>query len=76
MSSTEHELDILQLLLEGLTNREMANELHLSPFTLRNIISNLFIKYEARNRTELIIKYLIKRQHDHKCVFPKTNRIR
>jgi len=51
MSSTEHELDILQLLLEGLTNREI-------------------------NRTELIIKYLIKRQHDHKCVFPKTNRIR
>ncbi len=52
---------ILELLFDGLTNLEIGQTLHLSPLTVRNCISQLLAKFDARNRTDLVVKVVIMR---------------
>lgn len=51
---TEREFDVLELLQQGLTNREIALELHLSPGTIRNYTSSIYHKLKVRNRLEAV----------------------
>jgi DNA-binding NarL/FixJ family response regulator len=46
------ELDILRLLAAGRQNGDIARELVISPFTVRNHISNLLRKLQLENRTQ------------------------
>jgi len=46
------ELRILQLLTEGLTNREIADEMFLAEKTVKNYVSNLLAKLGFQRRTE------------------------
>lgn len=55
---TEREIDILRLIGEGLSNREIASKLYLGEGTIRNYITNLLEKLELRDRTQLAIFYL------------------
>ncbi len=48
------ETDIAVLIARGLTNKEMAAELNISPATVRTHIYNLYRKAGARSRVELI----------------------
>lgn len=50
------ELEVLQLLAEGCTNREIAERLFLSLSTVKGHISNIIGKLLARNRTEAVVK--------------------
>lgn len=50
---TPRERDILQLLLDGLTNRELAERLHISSKTAEEHRANLLRKMEVRNSTQL-----------------------
>lgn len=43
---------ILDLIAEGLTNREIAEELYLAEKTVKNYVSNLLSKLEMRRRSE------------------------
>jgi DNA-binding NarL/FixJ family response regulator len=52
---TERESDILKLIGEGLSNKEIAAELFLGEGTIRNYITNLLEKLELRDRTQLTI---------------------
>lgn len=52
ISKREHE--VLVLMAQGLSNREIAEKLFLSPHTVKSHSSNLFIKLNARRRTEAI----------------------
>jgi len=52
---TERELDVLRLLAEGLTDREIAEELHLSVTTIRYHVNNLISKTGQSSRTELAV---------------------
>lgn len=52
---TERELDVLRLLTEGLTDKEIADALHLSATTVRYHVSNLIFKTGASSRTELAV---------------------
>lgn len=70
INTTERELKILRLIFEGLTNREIGERLYLSPYTVRNYISLLLIKFEARNRTNLLLKFVTERRHHHRRLFP------
>ena len=63
---TASERDVLHLLLGGLTNREIGYGLCLSPFTVRNYISRLLEKFEARNRTNLVVKLIVLRKRQHR----------
>ncbi|KAB3530344.1 response regulator transcription factor [Alkaliphilus serpentinus] len=55
---TERELEILKLVGEGLSNKEIANSLYLSEGTVRNYVTSLLEKLELRDRTQLAIFYL------------------
>jgi len=49
---TERELDVLQLVVRGLSNREIAAQLVLSPRTIERHLENLYRKTDTRNRAE------------------------
>ena len=49
---TDREREVLALLVDGKTNKEIANELTLSPATVRGYVSNILSKLGAGNRTE------------------------
>ena len=49
---TAREVEVLLLIAQGKTNREIGNELHLSARTVQRHISNLYVKINVRNRVE------------------------
>jgi DNA-binding CsgD family transcriptional regulator len=51
---SERELEVLQLLAAGRSNKEIAHQLHVSPNTVKTHVAKLFEKLEARRRTEAI----------------------
>ena len=54
---TPRELDIYQAVAKGLNNKEIAEKFYLSEGTIRNYISQLLLKLELRDRTQLAISY-------------------
>ncbi len=52
------EREILELVSEGLSNREIAEKIYLSEGTVRNYITALLEKLSLRDRTQLAIFYL------------------
>jgi DNA-binding NarL/FixJ family response regulator len=55
---TQREMDILKLVGEGLSNKEIANKLFLSEGTTRNYVTGLLEKLGLRDMTQLAIFYL------------------
>ena len=55
---SSRELDILKLLGDGLSNKEMAKILFISDGTVRNYVTALLEKLNLRDRTQLAIFYL------------------
>ncbi len=53
---TERERDVLKLIAQGLTNSAIAEQLLLSPKTVRNHISNIFSKLQVADRAEAIAR--------------------
>ena len=51
---TEREVQVLKLVAEGKTTKQIAAELFLSPGTVRNYVSTILDKLGARNRIEAI----------------------
>ena len=52
---SQRERDILQLLVEGLSNAEIAHRLYLSEGTVRNYLSSLFVKLGVSDRTQAVV---------------------
>lgn len=53
---SSRELDVLQLMAEGLSNRQIASRLFLSENTVKTHSSNLFEKMEVQRRTQAVDK--------------------
>ncbi len=53
---SKRELEVLELIAQGMSNREIADKLFVSPHTVKSHSSNLFVKLSARRRTEAIKK--------------------
>ena len=51
---TPREEEVLRLLAEGLSTKEIARALRLSPETVRSHLESLYAKLEARNRVEAL----------------------
>ena len=51
------EQGIIELVAEGLSNREIAEKLYLSEGTVRNYISTILDKLKLRDRTQLAVFY-------------------
>lgn len=54
---TEKERSIIELVADGLSNKEIAAELYLGEGTVRNYISSLLEKLGLRDRTQLAVFY-------------------
>lgn len=53
---SSREKEILSLMAKGLTNQEIADKLFLSVGTVKNYVTNILQKLEAKDRTEAVIK--------------------
>ncbi len=53
---TEREREVLELIAAGSTNREIAEMLYLSPYTVKEHTSALYRKLGARNRAEAVLR--------------------
>jgi two-component system, NarL family, response regulator len=51
-SLSRRELEILEMVARGLTNKEIGRALQVSPFTVRNHVRHIMAKLEAGDRTE------------------------
>lgn len=55
---TEREIDVLRMLAEGYSTREIAELLHLAEGTVKNHISMILQKLGARDRTSAVLRAL------------------
>lgn len=53
---TDREQSVLGLLHRGMTNKEMAKEIGISPETVKIYVKSIGDKLSARNRTDLIVR--------------------
>ena len=53
---TPRELDVLRLLAEGRTNREITQQLHLSLSTVKTHLEHIMVKLEVSDRTQAALK--------------------
>ena len=51
---TEREREVLALMIEGLTNTQIAGRLTVSPSTIKSHVSNILSKLEVASRTEAV----------------------
>lgn len=53
---SDREYEVLQQLSKGLSNKEIAKALFVSESTIKTHVSNLFVKLDAKRRTQAIKK--------------------
>ncbi|MGE6258294.1 response regulator transcription factor [Heyndrickxia sporothermodurans] len=58
LNLSTRELEVLSLIAEGLSNKEIAERIYLSEGTTRNYVTVLLEKLQLRDRTQLAIFYL------------------
>lgn len=55
---TEREVDIIEAIAEGLSNKEIAGKLYISEGTVKNYISSILSKTKLNHRTQIAINYI------------------
>ena len=53
---TAREVEILDLIAAGMSNQKIASRLYLSPKTVRNHVSNVFLKLRVADRSQAIVR--------------------
>jgi DNA-binding CsgD family transcriptional regulator len=51
---TDREYEVLQLISQGLSNKEIASQLFLTESTIKTHVSNLLVKLNAKRRTQAV----------------------
>ena len=62
----ERELEIIELIAKGYSNKEIASELFLSEGTVRNYLSSILDKLQLRDRTQVAVFYYQRKNTDAK----------
>lgn len=52
---SEREREVLKLIAAGLSNADIAEQLHLSKGTVQNYVSNIFVKLDVTDRTQAAV---------------------
>ena len=52
---SDREIEVLKLVASGLENAEIASRLHISPKTVKNHLSNIFMKLQFENRIQAAV---------------------
>lgn len=55
---SEREIDVIKLISEGYSNKEIAERLFLSEGTIKNYISSILSKLHLKQRTQIAVYYL------------------
>ena len=55
LSLTSRELEILKYIVEGMSNKEIANALYISEKTVKNHITSLLRKLDVEDRTQAAV---------------------
>ena len=55
LNISQRELEVLQALALGLSNKEIADKLFVSESTVKTHVSNLLVKLDAKRRTQAVI---------------------
>ena len=53
---TPREVEVLQLMAEGLRNKEAAGRLHITDQTIQGHVKNILAKLDVHDRTEAVIE--------------------
>lgn len=53
---TKRELEVIDALILGLTDKEISENLNLSKFTIKSHLRNIYEKTNSKNRLELVVK--------------------
>ncbi len=61
---TAKEYDLIGLVADGLSNKEISDQIFLSEGTIRNYLSTILDKLHLRDRTQLAIFYLTTKDAD------------
>ena len=55
---TQREIEVLELVTRGLTNREIGTALHISPWTVKRHLAELFHKTGLHSRLKLVLWFI------------------
>lgn len=55
---TQREMDVLELLVRGLSNKEIADKLSLSEAAVKSRLKGLFLKLQVEDRAGVVISAL------------------
>ncbi len=53
---SDREMEVLQLISDGLSNSEIGERLFISESTIKTHVSNLFVKLDVKRRTQAVTK--------------------
>lgn len=53
---SQRELEVLQLISQGLSNQEIGERLFISESTIKTHVSNLFVKLDVKRRTQAVTR--------------------
>ena len=55
---TLRELEIVRLLSEGKSNKEIANQLFISIHTVKSVLEKVYSKFDVNNRVQIAVLYV------------------
>ncbi|MCS0543024.1 response regulator transcription factor, partial [Aeromonas veronii] len=60
---TEREMEVLQCLVEGMSNKEIADRLFISDKTVKIHVSKIFKKFDVKSRSQ-VVNYAVQNKLD------------